>query len=1118
VYHIERYARYGQKTIGRRGVGASRKRSRLGRGVALGVALVVAAGLLATLPEPGRADAPSLPPGFTSTPVITGLTLPTAMAFSPDGKVYVAQKSGLIRVYPNASTNNGTVFKDLSSRTFNNYDRGFLGLTVDPRLGDGTGHDFVYALYAKDAPPGQNPPVWSDSCPSPPGPHTDGCVVSGTLSRIPVNANGTAGAEQILIDNQWCQQFTSHSVGHLAFGPDGYLYVSGGEGASYNNADWGQFGGTLSGTPTPKNPCGDPPGGVGVANTQPTARGGSLRSQSPRRPAGEPRLLNGALLRVDPATGNGVPGNPMYDASSPSSNASRIISFGMRNPYRYTFRPGTSEIWIGDVGAGSWEEIDRLIDPTPTNAVNFGWPCLENQTRNGGFRDLDMCTALYADTANPPAGPYFAYPHSAAMNANDTCAYDGGSAISGIEFYTGTRYPAQYRNSLLFSDYGRNCMWIMTAGANGLPDPSTARTFIDDEDNAFPVDIEADPISKDIFYVNIGLGTVNRISYTSSNRAPTAAATATPTSGNTPLQVQLNASGSDDPDGDALTYSWDTDGNGSFGDATGVAPTVTYTSGGTFQVRVLVTDTGGLSATSAPVTVTATAVAGPTNTVPPGIAGSPTVGGSLSSSNGTWTGTAPITYSRQWQRCSSAGTNCADIVGATATSYTPQLGDAGSTLRVRVTATNGGGSSTAASGTVGPVSSAANTPPVPVIDQPLASFAWKAGDTINFAGHATDAEDILEPAQRLSWSIVLGHCTDQGCHQHPVSTIPGVAGGNFAAPDHEAPSYLDFTLTATDAVGATASVTRRINPRAVNLTFQTSPTGLTLAVGAGQNTAAPFGQTWVANSQVQLNAPPTQVLNGVGYVFTGWSDGGASTHMVNAPTSDRTYTATYTATSPGYILDGYGGLHTVGAAPKPSRGPYWPGWDIARGVARYSQGGGYVLDGYGGLHTFRSGGVTAPAATSGPYWSGWDIARGAAVVPGGSGGYILDGYGGLQPFALGGGTKPAAARLSGYWVGWDIARGVTFNRDGKGGYVVDAYGGLHPFAVGNNPMPPAPTSGPYWPGWDIVRGVSASADRLGGYIVDGFGGIHRYAVTGTPSALLGGPYWPGWNIVRGLAT
>lgn len=151
-------------------------------------ALVIATivGLVAAVPAPEPADAASLPSGFTSTPVFTGLTLPTAIAFSPDGKVYVAEKSGVIKVFPNASSNNGVVFKDLSPRVFNFWDRGLLGLTVDPRLGNGTGHDFVYALYAKDAPPGGTVPRWNDDCPTPPGGLTDGCIVASTLSRVPV--------------------------------------------------------------------------------------------------------------------------------------------------------------------------------------------------------------------------------------------------------------------------------------------------------------------------------------------------------------------------------------------------------------------------------------------------------------------------------------------------------------------------------------------------------------------------------------------------------------------------------------------------------------------------------------------------------------------------------------------------------------------------------------------------------------------------------------------------------------------------------------------------------------------------------------------------------------------
>ena len=87
----------------------------------------------------------------------------------------------------------------------------------------------------------------------------------------------------------------------------------------------------------------------------------------------------------------------MYNASSPSSNASRILAYGFRNPFRFTTRPGTNEIWVADVGWGIYEEINRVITPTPTVAPNYGWPCLEKQTRLSGYRDLDMCKALYSD-------------------------------------------------------------------------------------------------------------------------------------------------------------------------------------------------------------------------------------------------------------------------------------------------------------------------------------------------------------------------------------------------------------------------------------------------------------------------------------------------------------------------------------------------------------------------------------------------------------------------------------------------------------------------------------------------------------------------------------------------
>ena len=292
----------------------------------------------------------------------------------------LARRQGLRRARRAASSRStrtrrrttASMFKDLSTRVFNFYDRGLLGLTVDPRLGNGTGHDFVYVLTRRTRLRVRTRRAGTTTARRRPGRHTDGCVVSGTLSRIPVNANGTAGAEQILIDNEWCQQFTSHSVGHLAFGPDGYLYVTGGEGASYDNADWGQFGGSLSGTPTPKNPCGDPPGGVGVAQhvadrtrwrdalAEPAPAGRRAAGAQRRAAAHQPRhrrrrARQPDVQRVD-AVGERV--------AHPRLRVAQPVPVHRRARARH-------EIWVGDVGWGIWEEINRIPTPTPTQGAEL---------------------------------------------------------------------------------------------------------------------------------------------------------------------------------------------------------------------------------------------------------------------------------------------------------------------------------------------------------------------------------------------------------------------------------------------------------------------------------------------------------------------------------------------------------------------------------------------------------------------------------------------------------------------------------------------------------------------------------------------------------------------------
>src|SRR5439155_18610034 len=94
--------------------------------------------------------------------------------------------------------------------------------------------------------------------------------------------------------------FPSHSIGTIRFGQDGALYAGAGDAASFNGVDYGQFGGG-TGSPTPKNPCGDPPAGVGGNETLPTAEGGALRSQDLRTmPSGGGSTYGSTILADNP--------------------------------------------------------------------------------------------------------------------------------------------------------------------------------------------------------------------------------------------------------------------------------------------------------------------------------------------------------------------------------------------------------------------------------------------------------------------------------------------------------------------------------------------------------------------------------------------------------------------------------------------------------------------------------------------------------------------------------------------------------------------------------------------------------------------------------------------------
>jgi glucose/arabinose dehydrogenase len=533
----------------------------------------------------------TVPANFQETVAFSGFNLPTSLAFAPDGRVFVAEKSGAIKVFDGLDDNSPIVLTNLATETYNYWDRGLLGMALDPQFPQ---RPYIYVLYTLDAGPGESPPRWggvspSDECPTPPGPTADGCVASGRLSRLTVS--GDAVTEETPLLTGWCQQYPSHSVGDLAFGADGDLYVSGGDGASFTFIDWGQDG-------SPLNPCGDPPGGVGGAMSPPTSEGGSLRAQDVRT-LSDPTGLNGAVLRVDPDTGEGAPDNPLSGSSDP--NARRIVGYGFRNPFRFAIRPGTNEAWVGDVGLSTWEEIDRLGASQGSAPANFGWPCYEgdggSSARQPGWdaANVNLCESLYDEGPSAVDAPYFAYNHAAKVVPGETCP-TGSSSISGLDFYQSGPFPNAYNGALFFADYSRNCIWAMLPGAGGLPDPASIQTF--DAGAASPVSLEVGPDGA-LYYVDLAGGKIWRVAYSTGNHPPVAAASATPENGPAPLDVQLDATASTDPDpGDTLSYAWDLDGDGEFDDSTDPAPSHLYTAPGVHVAAVRVTDPDGAEDTS----------------------------------------------------------------------------------------------------------------------------------------------------------------------------------------------------------------------------------------------------------------------------------------------------------------------------------------------------------------------------------------------------------------------------------------------------------------------------------------------------------------------------------------
>jgi uncharacterized repeat protein (TIGR03806 family) len=299
---------------------------------------------------------------------------------------FVLEKTGRVRVFANDPdvTAFAADFIDINSVTSlnTNSEGGLLGMAFHPDY-QNNGEVFV---------------SWTEV----------GSPMTSVIERFVVSAGGLtldAGSGTAILRLE--QDFENHNGGQIVFGPDGYLYAGFGDGGS---------------------------GGDPLSRAQ------------------ETRNLLGAMLRIDPdgAVPYGIPAdNPFFgNATCPAnpdllgSNCPELFAWGLRNPWRFSFDTATGDLWLGDVGQGTREEID-LVE----RGGNYGWDCREGNLAHGA-------PAPSCSTATGLIDPLHDYPRTE------------GTSVTGGFVYRGSAIP-ELVGSYLFADYGSGRLWRLVADGQG---------------------------------------------------------------------------------------------------------------------------------------------------------------------------------------------------------------------------------------------------------------------------------------------------------------------------------------------------------------------------------------------------------------------------------------------------------------------------------------------------------------------------------------------------------------------------------------------------------------------------------------------------------------------------
>jgi hypothetical protein len=327
-------------------------------------------------------------PAIGLAPVVRGLVHPVALVEAPDGtgRRFIVDQVGVIRVLLPGGTLLTTPFLDLRSRIVSlmpAYDeRGLLGLAFHP---DFRTNGKFYVYYT--APP-----------------RLAGFNNTSTVSEFhaPPGANvADAGSERVVLQSDHPQ--FNHDAGTLAFGPDGFLYISIGDGGGADDVGFGH-----------------------VPDWYPVNAGGNGQDVT--------HNLMGNILRIDV---NGVPyAIPPDNPFVGKPRLDEIWAYGFRNPYRFSFdRGGSHQLFVGDAGQNMWEEASIVV-----KGGNYGWNVKEGThcfDAADHLKVLPSCPSVDAETGDPLIDPIVELPNE----ANPT-AGPGIVVIVGGYVYRGAALPA----------------------------------------------------------------------------------------------------------------------------------------------------------------------------------------------------------------------------------------------------------------------------------------------------------------------------------------------------------------------------------------------------------------------------------------------------------------------------------------------------------------------------------------------------------------------------------------------------------------------------------------------------------------------------------------------------